>query len=47
MTDSVSVPRRRPLWPVFVAPGLLLIAAIAWTVFWFYAASQVDRTVDV
>jgi hypothetical protein len=47
MNDSRPIPRRRALWPVFVAPVLLLIAAIAWSIFWFYAASQVDRTVDV
>jgi hypothetical protein len=32
---------------VFVAPGLVVLAAIAWSAFWFYAASQVDQTVDI
>jgi hypothetical protein len=39
-------PRRRRRWPVFVAPGLLLIAAVAWSGFWFYAASQVGTVAD-
>src|ERR1700760_3109023 len=41
-----DAPRRRPLWPVFIAPVLVLILAIAWTAFWFYAASQVDVQAD-
>jgi hypothetical protein len=39
-------PRRRPLWPVFIAPVLVVILAIAWSGFWFYAASQVDVKAD-
>jgi hypothetical protein len=46
MTDMTLATRRRPLWPVFVAPVLVLIAAIAWSGFWFYAASQVDEKAD-
>jgi hypothetical protein len=46
MSDHSLAPRRRRRWPVFVAPGLLLIAAIAWSGFWFYAASQVDVVAD-
>lgn len=46
MTDMTLARRRRPLWPVFIAPGLVLIAAIAWSAFWFYAASQVDGIAD-
>jgi hypothetical protein len=46
MTDTILAPRRRPLWGLFVAPVLLLIAAIAWSAFWFYAASQVDVRAD-
>src|SRR6201995_259902 len=41
-----DAPRRRPLWPVFIAPVLVLILAIAWSAFWFYAASQVDVQAD-
>jgi hypothetical protein len=39
-------PRRRPLWRLFIMPVLLLIAAAAWSSFWFYAASQVDVKAD-
>jgi hypothetical protein len=46
MTDVVVAPRRRPLWGLFVAPALLLIAAVAWSAFWFYAASQADVRAD-
>lgn len=38
--------RRRPLWTLFIVPGLVVLAALAWTAFWFYAASQVDAKVD-
>ena len=46
MTDFTLSPRRRPLWRLFIAPVLLLISAIAWSIFWFYAASQVDVQAD-
>ncbi len=46
MTDTVLVPRRRSRWGLFAAPLLLLIAAVAWSAFWFYAASQVDTKAD-
>src|SRR5215471_15156593 len=42
MTDNI-VTRR---WGLFVAPALLLIAAIAWSAFWLFAASQVDVQAD-
>src|SRR5215472_3643040 len=45
MSDHIA-PRRRPLWRLFIAPVLLLIAAIGWSAFWFYAASQVDVQAD-
>ena len=38
----MTLPRRRPLWRLFIAPVLLVIAAIGWSAFWFYAASRVD-----
>ena len=44
MPDMTLAPRRRPLWRLFIMPVLLLIAAAAWSAFWFYAASQVDVT---
>ena len=38
MSDLTLAPRQRPLWPLFIAPALVVIAAIAWSGFWFYAA---------
>ena len=46
MTMAINAPRRRSRWGLFAAPVLLLIAAIAWTAFWFFAASQVDVQAD-
>jgi len=46
MSNSSIAPRRRPLWRLFIAPVLVLIAAIAWSAFWFFAASQVDVSAD-
>jgi hypothetical protein len=46
MSDMTLALRRRPLWRLFIAPVLLLIAAAAWSAFWFYAASQVDVAAD-
>jgi hypothetical protein len=45
MSDFV-LPRRRRLWPVFIMPVIVVVLAIAWTGFWFFAASQVDEKVD-
>jgi hypothetical protein len=46
MSDITLAPRRRPLWPLFIMPVLIGVAAIAWSAFWFYAASQVDVKAD-
>ena len=46
MTDLTLARRRRPLWRLFIMPALLVIAAIAWSAFWFFAASQVDTKAD-
>src|SRR3979490_1972447 len=46
MSDLAPAPRWRPLWRLFLMPVLLLIAAAAWSAFWFYAASQVDVRAD-
>ncbi len=46
MSDMTHAPRRRPLWRLFIAPVLVVIAAVAWSAFWFYAASQVDDRAD-
>ncbi len=42
MSDISLAPRRRPLWRLFIIPILLVIAALGWSGFWFYSASQVD-----
>ncbi|MGZ5875050.1 MAG: DUF2125 domain-containing protein [Bradyrhizobium sp.] len=46
MTDMTLAPRRRRLWQFFLMPILLLIAAAAWSAFWFYAASQAELKTD-
>src|SRR5882672_3696893 len=46
MSDMTLAPRRRPLWRLFIMPVLLLVAAAAWSTFWFFAASQVDARAD-
>ena len=39
-------PRRRPLWRLFIMPALVVVAAVAWSAFWFYAASEVGVRAD-
>src|ERR1700738_4486438 len=46
MPDMPPAPRRRPLWRLFIMPALLLVAASAWSGFWFYAASEVGVRAD-
>src|SRR4051794_40728286 len=46
MSDMTLAPRRRPLWRLFIMPVLVLVAAVAWSAFWFYAASQVEVSAD-
>jgi hypothetical protein len=46
MPDMTPAPRRRPLWRLFIMPALLVVAAIAWSGFWFYAASEVGVRAD-
>jgi hypothetical protein len=46
MPDITPAPRRRPLWRLFIMPALLVVAAIAWSAFWFYAASEVGVHAD-
>src|SRR3954452_414953 len=46
MSELTLAPRNQKLWRLFIAPVLLLAAAIAWSAFWFYAASKVDETAD-
>lgn len=42
MDQFSPLPRRRR-WPLFVLPGIVVLLAAGWTVFWFYAAGQIDR----
>src|SRR5258708_2883411 len=46
MTDIALAPRRHSRWRIFIAPALLLLAALAWSGFWYFAASQVDVQAD-
>jgi hypothetical protein len=46
MSDISLAPRRRPLWRLFIMPILLVVAALGWSAFWFYSASQVDIASD-
>jgi hypothetical protein len=46
MTDMTLARRRRPLWRLFLMPVLLVIAAAAWSAFWFYAASEAEVKAD-
>src|SRR3954470_2444633 len=46
MSEFTLAPRRRSLRRLFIMPVLVLVAAIAWSAFWFYAASKVDENVE-
>lgn len=46
MTDPAAAPRCTSRWRIFIAPLLLLLVAIGWSAFWFFAASQVDVQAD-
>jgi hypothetical protein len=46
MTLPSDTSRRRSRWPLFLMPILLLIAAAAWSAFWFYAVSQAEVKAD-
>jgi hypothetical protein len=46
MSELTLAPRRRPLWRLFIVPVLVVIAALVWSAFWFYAASEVDAKAD-
>jgi hypothetical protein len=41
MQDVSNPPRKRARWPLFVMPGLLVILAVGWSIFWYVASSQV------
>jgi hypothetical protein len=44
MSQLTLAPAPQALAP-FLMPALLLVARLAWSAFWFYAASQVDENV--
>jgi hypothetical protein len=46
MYDSEPPQRRRSRWPLYAMPILVVILAIGWSGFWFYAASKVDDSLD-
>ena len=46
MSHMTIAAGRRPRWGLFIAPVLLLILAVAWSGFWFYAASQAEIAAD-
>src|SRR5262245_39765514 len=46
MSDMTPAPRRRPLWRLLFMPVLVLIAAVVWSAFWFYSASEVGVRAD-
>ncbi|QPF84111.1 DUF2125 domain-containing protein [Bradyrhizobium genosp. L] len=46
MSDLTSTPRRRSRAGLYAAPIFVLVAAIAWSGFWFFAASQVGVQAD-
>jgi hypothetical protein len=46
MQDVSNPPAKRSRWLLFVMPAVLVVLAIGWTVFWFYASSQVGAQFD-
>src|ERR1700751_6165456 len=46
MTAASVPPPRTSRWRLFLMPLLLLVAAAAWSAFWFYAASQAEVKAD-
>lgn len=46
MSDMTSVTRRRSRFGLYAVPVAVLIAAVAWSAFWFFAALQVGVQAD-
>ncbi|AUC93117.1 hypothetical protein CWS35_01280 [Bradyrhizobium sp. SK17] len=46
MSDLTSAPRRRSRFGLYAVPVAVLIAAVLWSGFWFFAASQVGVQAD-
>jgi hypothetical protein len=45
--SEYAQPTQRRLWPIFILPVIIVVLAVAWSGFWFYAASKVDENVDI
>jgi hypothetical protein len=41
MQETLNLPRKRSRWTLFIMPGVLVVLALGWTIFWFFASSQV------
>lgn len=37
---------RRARWPLFVAPALVVVLAVGWSAFWFFASSQLADAIE-
>src|SRR5947209_6990953 len=46
MPNIGRAPRKHKLSRLFIMPVLVLVAALAWSGFWFYAASKADEAVN-
>src|SRR4051812_36598955 len=46
MSGHAIAPRKQKLWRLFLMPAIVLVAAIAWSGFWWYGASKVGESVD-
>jgi hypothetical protein len=44
MYHPIPAPRRR-LWPIFLPVGLLVLLALAWSGFWYFAAAQTETAI--
>src|SRR5690348_991863 len=42
MSDIPTPPRKRSRIGLFIMPGVLVVLAIGWTIFWFFASAQVN-----
>ncbi len=47
MYEPQNPPRRRALWPVFAAPALVVLGALAWSGFWYYASGKIHEQFDL
>lgn len=45
--SEYALPTQRRLWPILILPVIIVVLAVGWSAFWFYAASKVDENVDL